>query len=168
MTESAVAVASAAAAAFVPPASLADFAELARAVLPPEVWDFVEGGSGAENTLAANRAALDRVTVLPRVLTGVDVPRTETALPGGTSALPAAVAPMAYQKLLHPDGEVALAAAARAAGVPYVASTVASAPLEEVAAAGGRGGLNMNWERIPVWFCAHVEPSPTPARTTPV
>ncbi|MFG2054659.1 alpha-hydroxy acid oxidase [Micromonospora sp. NPDC048930] len=132
---------------FVPPAGLADFAELARAVLPPDVWDFVEGGSGAETTLAANRAALDRVAVLPRVLTGLDTPRTEAALPGGTSALPAAVAPMAYQKLLHPEGEVALAAAARAAGVPYVASTVASAPLEEVAAVGGTVWFQLYWLR---------------------
>ncbi|MCW3840476.1 alpha-hydroxy-acid oxidizing protein [Micromonospora yasonensis] len=132
---------------FVPPASLADFAALARAVLPADVWDFVEGGSGTESTLAANRAALDRVAVLPRVLTGVDTPRTEAALPGGTCALPAAVAPMAYQKLLHPDGEVALAAAARTAGVPYVASTVASAPLEEVAAAGGAVWFQLYWLR---------------------
>ncbi|MEU4793496.1 hypothetical protein AB0F95_27695, partial [Micromonospora tulbaghiae] len=46
---------------FVPPASLAEFAAPARAVLPADVWDFVDGGSGTETALAANRAALDRV-----------------------------------------------------------------------------------------------------------
>ncbi|MFE9693772.1 alpha-hydroxy acid oxidase [Micromonospora sp. NPDC005806] len=136
-----------AAAGFRPPASLADFAELARAVLPREVWEYVNGGSGREITLAANRAALDRVAVLPRVLTGVDAPRTEAALPGGSYAMPVAVAPMAYQKLLHPDGEVALAAAARAAGVPYVASTLGSTPIEEVAGVGGPIWFQLYWLR---------------------
>ncbi|MFI7429924.1 alpha-hydroxy acid oxidase [Micromonospora sp. NPDC049836] len=137
----------AAGAAFVPPASLPDFAELARAVLPPAVWDFVDGGSGTETTLAANRAALDRVAVLPRVLTGVDRPHTGAALPGGRYAMPVAVAPMAYQKLLHPDGELALAAAARAADVPYVASTLGSTPIEEVAAVGGAVWFQLYWLR---------------------
>ncbi|RBQ09324.1 alpha-hydroxy-acid oxidizing protein [Micromonospora sp. LHW51205] len=132
---------------FVPPVSLADFAALARAVLPPDVWDFVDGGSGAETALAANRAALDRVAVLPRMLAGVDDPSTEAALPGGRAALPVAVAPMAYQRLLHPDGEPALAAAARAAGVPYVASTLASTPIEEIAATGATVWFQLYWLR---------------------
>ncbi|SCG45047.1 alpha-hydroxy acid oxidase [Micromonospora halophytica] len=125
-----------------PPACLTDFADLARAVLPADTWDFVDGGSGAETTLAANRAALDRVAVLPRVLTGVESPRTGATLLGREQAMPVAVAPMAYQKLLHPDGEPALAAAAGAAGVPYVLSTLSSTPIEEVTAATGG----------PVWF----------------
>ncbi|MEV6518400.1 alpha-hydroxy acid oxidase [Micromonospora chalcea] len=132
---------------FVPPVSLADFAALARAVLPPDVWDFVDGGSGAETALAANRAALDRVAVLPRMLAGVDDPSTEATLPGGRAALPVAVAPMAYQRLLHPDGEPALAAAARAAGVPYVASTLASTPIEEIAATGATVWFQLYWLR---------------------
>ncbi|MEV4490819.1 alpha-hydroxy acid oxidase [Micromonospora coxensis] len=125
-----------------PPACLADFAALARAVLPPDTWDFVDGGSGTETTLSANRAALDRVAVLPRVLTGVENPRTTATLLGREQAMPVVVAPMAYQKLLHPDGEPALAAAAGAAGVPYVLSTLSSTPIEEVAAATGG----------PLWF----------------
>ncbi|ADL46995.1 alpha-hydroxy acid oxidase [Micromonospora aurantiaca (nom. illeg.)] len=132
---------------FVPPASLAEFAALARAVLPADVWDFVDGGSGTETALAANRAALDRVAVLPRMLAGVDDPSTEATLPGGRAALPVAVAPMAYQRLLHPDGEPALAAAARAAGVPYVASTLASTPIEEIAATGATVWFQLYWLR---------------------
>ncbi|MEU4713784.1 alpha-hydroxy acid oxidase [Micromonospora purpureochromogenes] len=125
-----------------PPVCLGDFAELARAAVPPGVWDYVDGGSGAETTLAANRAALDRVAVLPRMLTGVDDPRTAAALLGREQAMPVAVAPMAYQRLLHPDGESALAAAAGAAGVPYALSTLSSTTIEEVTAAGDG----------PVWF----------------
>lgn len=132
---------------FAPPASLADFAGLARAVLPADVWDFVDGGSGTETALAANRAALDRVAVLPRMLAGVDTPSTGATLPGGRAALPVAVAPMAYQRLLHADGEPALAAAAGAAGVPYVASTLSSTPIEEIAAAGGTVWFQLYWLR---------------------
>ncbi|MGN9919974.1 alpha-hydroxy acid oxidase [Micromonospora palomenae] len=125
-----------------PPVCLGDFAELARAAVPPGVWDYVDGGSGAETTLAANRAALDRVAVLPRMLTGVDDPRTAATLLGREQAMPVAVAPMAYQRLLHPDGESALAAAAGAAGVPYALSTLSSTTIEEVTAAGDG----------PIWF----------------
>ncbi|SCL24214.1 4-hydroxymandelate oxidase [Micromonospora pallida] len=126
---------------------LADFAGAARAVLPADVWDFVSGGSGAETTLAANRAALDRVAVLPRVLRGAGVPRLDTMLAGRPAALPAAVAPMAYQRLVHPDGERALATAARGAGVPYVASTLGSCPVEEVAATGADVWFQLYWLR---------------------
>ncbi|MEU4642814.1 alpha-hydroxy acid oxidase [Micromonospora sp. NPDC023814] len=129
------------------PAGLTDFAERARAVLPPEVWDFVDGGSGTETTLAANRRALDRVAVLPRVLRGVAAPRTDARLLGAPCALPVAVAPMAYQRLVHPDGETALAAAAGAAGVPYAASTLSSVPIEEIAATGAAVWFQLYWLR---------------------
>ncbi|RQX03725.1 alpha-hydroxy acid oxidase, partial [Micromonospora globispora] len=129
------------------PPSLADFAEPARSAVPPEVWDFINGGSGTETTLTANRTALDRVAVLPRVLTGVDRPRTEASLLDRPQAMPVAVAPMAYQRLVHPDGEPALAAAAGAAGVPYVASTLSSTPIEEVAAAGDQVWFQLYWLR---------------------
>ncbi|MEV0330933.1 alpha-hydroxy acid oxidase [Micromonospora echinospora] len=129
------------------PVCLADFAAAARAVLPADVWDFVSGGSGAETTLAANRAALDRVAVLPRVLRGSGAPRLDAVLAGRPAALPVAVAPMAYQKLVHPDGELALATAARGAGVPYVASTLGSCPIEEVAATGADVWFQLYWLR---------------------
>ncbi|ATO12846.1 alpha-hydroxy-acid oxidizing enzyme [Micromonospora sp. WMMA2032] len=115
--------------------------------MPADVWDFVDGGSGTETALAANRAALDRVAVLPRMLAGVDDPSTGAALPGGPAALPVAVAPMAYQRLLHPDGEPALAAAAGVAGVPYVASTLSSTPIEEIAATGATVWFQLYWLR---------------------
>ncbi|MGS2615010.1 alpha-hydroxy acid oxidase [Micromonospora sp. LZ34] len=129
------------------PACLADFAAPARAVLPPEVWDYIDGGSGAETTLAANRRALDRVAVLPRVLREVSTPRTGARLLGTPYALPVAVAPMAYQRLVHPDGELALAGAAGAAGVPYLASTLSSVPIEQIAATGAAVWFQLYWLR---------------------
>lgn len=126
---------------------LADFVELARSVLPADVFDFVAGGSGSETTLAANRAAFDRVAVLPRMLTGAATVDTGTRLPAGVSALPVAVAPMAYQRLVHPDGELALARAAGAAGVPFIASTLSSFPVEEIAAVAGQLWFQLYWLR---------------------
>ncbi|MFI7608111.1 alpha-hydroxy acid oxidase [Micromonospora sp. NPDC049366] len=130
-----------------PPVCLADFAERARAVLPEPVWDYVAGGSGGEVTLTANRRALDRVAVLPRVLRGVEVPDLTTPLLGRRYAMPVGVAPIAYQRLVHPDGELALAAAAGAAGVPYVASTLGSVPIEQVAATGAEVWFQLYWLR---------------------
>jgi 4-hydroxymandelate oxidase len=114
--------------------SLADYEQLAATALPRSVHDFVAGGSGAETTLRLNRAAFDALTVTPRVLAGVDEPDTSTALLGTELAMPVAVAPMAYQRLLHPDGELLLAQAAADAGIPYVISTLSSYPLEKSAA----------------------------------
>ncbi|MEU4401679.1 alpha-hydroxy acid oxidase [Micromonospora orduensis] len=130
-----------------PAVSLGDYAERARAVLPPDVWDYVDGGSAAEVTLAANRRALDGVAVLPRVLRGVDTVDLGTRLLGCRYAMPVGVAPMAYQRLVHPDGEVGLAAAAGAAGVPYVASTLASTPVEEVTGVGADVWFQLYWLR---------------------
>jgi len=53
------------------PVSIGDVRRLGEMAVPSDVWDFVEGGSGAELTLAGNRAAFDRVALLPRVLVGV-------------------------------------------------------------------------------------------------
>ncbi|MFC4020075.1 alpha-hydroxy acid oxidase [Micromonospora sp. GCM10011542] len=131
-----------------PPAvSLADYAERARAVLPADVWDYVAGGSGAEVTLAANRAALDRVAVLPRMLRGLDTVSLGTRLLGRPYAMPVGVAPMAYQRLVHPEGELALAAAAGAAGVPYLASTLGSTPIEQVTGVGAEVWFQLYWLR---------------------
>ncbi|SCE85970.1 alpha-hydroxy acid oxidase [Micromonospora saelicesensis] len=131
----------------VPAVSLADYAERARAVLPPDVWDYLAGGSAAEVTLAANRRALDRVAVLPRVLRGVDTADLGTHLLGRRYAMPVGVAPMAYQRLVHPDGELGLAAAAGAAGIPYLASTLASTPIEQVTGAGADVWFQLYWLR---------------------
>ncbi|MEV1160067.1 alpha-hydroxy acid oxidase [Micromonospora chokoriensis] len=130
-----------------PAVSLADYAERARTVLPPDVWDYVDGGSAAEVTVAANRDALDRVAVLPRVLRGVDTVDLGTRLLGRPYAMPVGVAPMAYQRLVHPDGELGLASAAGAAGIPYLASTLSSTPVEQVTAVGADVWFQLYWLR---------------------
>ncbi|PSL52106.1 4-hydroxymandelate oxidase [Saccharothrix carnea] len=127
--------------------STADVERLAAERSAPDVWDYIAGGSGEEVTLAANRAALDRVAVVPRTLVDVSACDTGCELFGATSTLPLAVAPMAYQRLIHDGGERAVAAAAAAAGVPYVVSTLSSDPIEDVAAAGGTTWFQLYWLR---------------------
>ncbi|MFL6125943.1 alpha-hydroxy acid oxidase [Actinophytocola sp.] len=129
------------------PLTVADVARLAEARLPKELWDYVAGGSGAETTLAANRAALDAVAVLPRVLGGAEAPNPTTRLLGSPAAVPLAVAPMAYQRLLHPDGELATAEAAAVAGVPYVVSTLSSVTVEDIAKTGATTWFQLYWLR---------------------
>lgn len=129
------------------PLCLADLERAARAVLPGEIWDFLAGGSGAETSLAANHSALRRTFVVPRVLRDLTGATTEVELLGGRAALPMAVAPVAYQRMFHPDGELAAARAARDAGVPYTICTLSSVPLEEVAAVGGRSWFQLYWLR---------------------
>ncbi|SER55539.1 alpha-hydroxy acid oxidase [Actinokineospora terrae] len=115
--------------------SLSDFERAAQARLPGSTWDFLQGGSGAESTVAANRAAFDRRVLLPRVLVDVTKPDLGTALLGDPVRAPIAIAPMAYHRLVHPEGEVATARAASGCGLPFVVSMFASRTLADITAA---------------------------------
>ncbi len=114
------------------PLTLADYALLAQAATAPDVWDFIAGGAGDERTLAANRAAFDRVRLVPRVLSGSGLADTATTLFGRVWSAPIGVAPVAYHTLVHPDGELATVRAAGAAGLPVVLSTFAGRAFAEL------------------------------------
>ncbi|MEO3750985.1 alpha-hydroxy acid oxidase [Streptomyces sp. B6B3] len=129
------------------PCTVEDYAERAEALLPRQVWDFLAGGSGAELTLAANREALRRTYLTPRVLRDVSGCGTATTLLGRPAAMPVAVAPVAFQRLFHEDGERATAQAAKEHGVPFVVSTMSSVTVEEVVAAGGSVWFQVYWLR---------------------
>ncbi|MFI6639127.1 alpha-hydroxy acid oxidase [Streptomyces sp. NPDC050504] len=116
--------------------TLAEVEHAAASRLPAAVRDFIGGGSGQERALTANRRALDAHWLVPRVLRDVTSVSPATRLAGDRAAFPAAVAPMAYQRIAHPAGEAAAAAAARAAGIPFVVPTLSSVPVEEIAATG--------------------------------
>ncbi|HET9521518.1 MAG TPA: alpha-hydroxy acid oxidase [Candidatus Limnocylindrales bacterium] len=120
--------------------SVAEFRDLALEVIEPAACDYIDGGAWDELTLTENEAAWRRYALRPRVL--VDVSRIDpsTTILGGPAAFPVATAPMAAHGLAHPDGELATARAAAAAGIPFTLSTVSSRSIEEVAAAvpGGR------------------------------
>ncbi|MCT2586820.1 alpha-hydroxy acid oxidase [Actinophytocola gossypii] len=129
------------------PVCLADVARAAHDRLSTEVWDFVEGASGDERGLAANRAALDAVSLVPRMLTGLTEADPSTRLLGTAATFPVAVAPMAYQRLLHDDGELAAARAARDLGVPFTISTLSSVSIEDIAGTGAALWFQLYWLR---------------------
>jgi 4-hydroxymandelate oxidase len=117
------------------PLTVADYEALARERLDPGCWAYYSGGSGDEWTLRENRAAFGRWVLRPRVLVDVEAVTTRTTLLGHELALPVLVAPVAYLRMAHPDGEAALARAAAAAGTIYSLSTMATATPAEIAAA---------------------------------
>ncbi|GAA1258921.1 alpha-hydroxy acid oxidase [Kitasatospora nipponensis] len=130
------------------PLNLDELEGLARARLPADIWDFIQGGAGGEWTLAAAAAQYRRHVLRPRVL--VDVSRCDTTvhLLGDELAAPIGVAPMAYHQLAHPEGESATARAAGAAGALFVVSIFAGRTLEEIAAAAtGPLWLQLYWLR---------------------
>ena len=115
--------------------TLGDFARAARRVLPRMVWDYYRSGADGEVTLRANLRAFRRRALLPRVLVDVSKVAAEVELLGARLPHPILVAPTAYQKLAHPEGERAMARGAADAGALLVVSTLATTSLEEVAAA---------------------------------
>jgi 4-hydroxymandelate oxidase len=127
--------------------TVADAEQAAGQVLPLDVRDFVAGGSGSELTLAANRAALDRVHLVPRVLADVSACTPAAEIGGCVASMPVAIAPMAFQRMVHPDGEPGLAQAARAAGIPFTAPMLSSTLLEDITATGADTWLQLYWLR---------------------
>ncbi|TMR10881.1 aminotransferase class I/II-fold pyridoxal phosphate-dependent enzyme [Nonomuraea turkmeniaca] len=133
--------------------TLGDFARSAQARLDPAIWDFFEGGAGEERTLAANAEAFDRMWLRPRMLRGVSRPETAAKVLGRTWDAPVAIAPLAYQTLAHPMGELAtVRGTAAAAKVPVVISTFAGRDVEELAA--GSDGVPL-WLQI---YCLRDRP----------
>ena len=107
----------------------------ARRVLPRMVFDFVDGGAERELTLRANVEDFARIGLRPRVLRDVGKVDTATTMLGTRVPLPLAIAPMGLCGVVHPQGERALARAAKAAGIPFTLSTAASHSIEAVAQA---------------------------------
>ncbi|MFJ8043998.1 alpha-hydroxy acid oxidase [Kitasatospora sp. NPDC096147] len=130
------------------PLELADVERAARARLADDIWDFVEGGSGSERTVAANRAAFGQCGLRPRTLVDVSEVDPGLALLGSPLRTPIGIAPVAYHQLLHPEGEVATARGAGRAGALMVAGIFASRTLESIAeAATGPLWLQLYWLR---------------------
>jgi len=113
--------------------SIADYEAAARRKLPAQVWDFLAGGAADEITIRWNREAYDRLRLRPRVLVDVSKVDTRVKLLGLDLPHPILLAPGAYQKLLHRDGELATARGAGAAEAVFVVSSNATVSIEEIA-----------------------------------
>ncbi|MBO0842477.1 MAG: alpha-hydroxy-acid oxidizing protein [Nocardioides sp.] len=110
-----------------------ELAEAARKVMSPQAWAYVAAGAGAQRTVAANTAAFDHFRLVPRMLVDVEERDHSATLFGRQLSSPLLLAPIGVLELAHPAAEHAVAAAARATGVPMILSTQASVPMEEVA-----------------------------------
>src|SRR5690348_1957631 len=119
--------------------SIEDLRELSRRRLPRAIFDFFDGGAEDETTLRGNRAAFERVRLLPKVLVNVASVDMKVSLLGGPSVLPLAIAPTGGISAGRAGAELALASAAKAAGVPFTLATPSAFTLERVAEeVGGR------------------------------
>ncbi len=106
----------------------------AHAVMTPGAVGYVAGGSGGEETMAANRAAFDRWRLVPRMLRGIPAQRShQTTLLGTTMPAPVLLAPVGVLSIVHPDAERAVASAAAELGLTFVVSTASSTTMEDVA-----------------------------------
>lgn len=133
--------------------SLPDYEAHARQVLDPASWAYLNGGAADEITARANRDAWEALPLWPRVLRPMTGGHTRVELLGRTLAHPLLLAPVAYQQLAHPQGELASAHAAAAQEAGYVLSTQASMRLETVAEA-----FRADAQRGPLWFQLYFQP----------
>jgi 4-hydroxymandelate oxidase len=124
-----------------------DFEEAARARLTPMAYDYYRSGADEEHTLRRNRDAWTTYELWYRALVDVSAPNVATSVLGTPVSSPLLIAPTAYHALADAEGEKATARAAKEAGTLYVASTLATTTLEDVAAAA---------PDAPRWFQLYV------------
>lgn len=128
-------------------AALVDYEELARARMSEQAWAYFAGGSGDEWTLGENVAAFARLPLRSRVLRDLSGATTRISLFGAEMPTPVLLAPVAFQRMGHEDGELASVMAAGALGTTMVVSTQASLPLETLA----------EHAAAPLWFQLYVQ-----------
>jgi len=121
------------------PTDLTRLEELAGRRLDPAPFGYVAGSAGDGKTARANRAALDRRQIVPRVLRDVQARDLSVELFGARLPTPIALGPIGVLSLMHPEAETGAARAAAAHGIPFTLSTVSSQPMEAVADAAGPG-----------------------------
>ncbi|AFR51063.1 alpha-hydroxy-acid oxidizing protein [Gordonia sp. KTR9] len=115
-----------------------DFAELerrAKRAMSARAWAYIAGGAGEGRTMAANRAALDRWAIVPRILRDVSQRNLSTDLFGRRLPAPVLFAPIGAGSLAAPGADALIGRAAAELGVPYIFSNQASVTMEDVAAA---------------------------------
>jgi L-lactate dehydrogenase (cytochrome) len=128
--------------------TVGDLREIARKRVPRAVFDYTDGAAGAEISLRRSREAFERIEFCPSVLRDVSVVDTATTLLGKPATLPLGFAPTGFTRLMHTEGEPAVARVAERVGVPYALSTMGTTSLEVVAAAAPAG---RRWFQLYLW-----------------
>ncbi|WP_167762165.1 alpha-hydroxy acid oxidase [Blastococcus sp. CT_GayMR20] len=127
-------------------ANIDDLRSIAKARLPRGIFEFLDRGAEDEIALRENRLAFERVRLTPRYLVDLTDRDLSTRIFGAPVAAPFGVGPTGAAGLLWPQGEVALAQAAAAAGIPFTLATPSMTPMETIAAVGGR-----LWYQLYLW-----------------
>jgi L-lactate dehydrogenase (cytochrome) len=128
-------------------ATVDDLRRIARRRLPRGVFDYIDGGAEDELTMRANAEAYRDLRFSPRVLRDVSEVDTSSTLLGRRLPFPVVLAPTGFTRIAHPDGELAVARAAKRAGVPYALSTLGTRSIEEVATVGS----DRLWFQVYTW-----------------
>ncbi len=126
---------------------LTDFEAAAKSRVSHMAWEFFNGAAADEITMRWNLEAYQRIRLKPRVLVDVSKLDTRVNLFGQELAFPIILAPTAYHKLAHPEGELATARGAGAAHATMVVSTVATTSIEDIAKVATQ----------PLWFQLYVQ-----------
>jgi len=131
------------------PVAQAELEKAAQAAMSPEAWAYVAGGAGRESTMDANRAALDKWRIVPRVLRDVEQRDLSIELFGQRLPSPLLLSPIGVLEMVHREADLAVAKAAAALGVPYIFSNQASVPMETCAAVmgGSPRWFQLYWSR---------------------
>jgi isopentenyl diphosphate isomerase/L-lactate dehydrogenase-like FMN-dependent dehydrogenase len=131
------------------PINVHDYERLAEQRLEPGPFGYYAGGSGDEWTLRENVAAFARWHLRPRVLVDTGTVTTETTVVGQKVSMPVLVAPTAFHRLAHPDGEIATARGAAGVGTVMCLSSLASSSPAELAQAAPEGArwFQLYWSR---------------------
>ncbi len=126
--------------------SLSDFEPLARERIPRVAFEYISGGAADEITLRWNHESFDRIRLRPQILVDVSKLDTRLTLFGQELPFPILLAPTAYHRLVHPEGELATVKGAGAAGATLIASMLATITIEEMAKAATQ----------PLWFQTYI------------
>ncbi|OJW74832.1 MAG: alpha-hydroxy-acid oxidizing enzyme [Sphingomonadales bacterium 63-6] len=145
--------------AVIPPgmSSLAAYEARAAAHMAADAWAYLQEGTGDDITVAENRAAFDRLRLLPRILADLRGGNTALELFGRCHETPVMLGPVAYHRLAHPEGELATVRAATALGVGMVVSTLASFTMEEIAEAARAAARELGVPVPPLWFQLYLQ-----------
>jgi isopentenyl diphosphate isomerase/L-lactate dehydrogenase-like FMN-dependent dehydrogenase len=127
------------------PLNVSEYEALARERLAEGPYGYFAGGAGDEWTLAENVRAFNRWVLRPRMLVDIGTVTTATSVLGADVSMPILIAPTAFQRLAHPEGETATARAAATAGTVFCLSTLGSYTPAEIAASAPEG---TNWLQL--------------------
>lgn len=130
-----------------PTADVTQFEALARKRLSKMAYDYVRSGGADEISMRENRAGFERLRLSPSVLVDVSEINTRVNLFGGEFESPILLAPVAYHRLYHAEGEIGTARGASAAGAGFVVSTFTTTAIDDIA---------RNTQR-PIWFQLYVQ-----------